>query len=63
MYIWNSVSSTRVTNGISVQVGTGSPIGVATPAFLGQTYFDNDPGTGPAFYRAIGLTSNDWLLA
>jgi len=42
--------------GTNNQSGAGSPIGVKTPAYVGQTYTDTNGG----FWQAVGLTSSDW---
>lgn len=39
------------------QEGAGSPVGVFTPAFIGQLYHDTVADT---YYRSTGLTSADW---
>lgn len=39
------------------QEGAGSPVGSATPAFIGQLYHDT---TADAYYRSTGLTAADW---
>lgn len=36
--------------------GTGSPVGVETPDYVGQTYTDLNGG----FWTAIGATNADW---
>ncbi len=41
------------TNNLS---GTGSPVGVETPNYVGQTYTDLSGG----FWTSVGLTSNSW---
>ncbi len=38
--------------------GSGSPIGVVTPGFLGQFYSDT---TTPALWEATGATNADWF--
>lgn len=38
--------------------GAGSPIGVVTPAWVGQFYTDL---AAPSLYQANGLTNNDWI--
>jgi hypothetical protein len=39
--------------------GTGSPVGVVTPTFVGQLYTDQN---GPPYglWQSTGLTSADW---
>ena len=44
--------------GTDNQSGNGSPVGVATPAYVGQTYTDL---TTPGFWTSTGLTSANWL--
>lgn len=39
------------------QSGAGSPVGVATPEFVGQLYHDT---TADTYYRSTGLTAADW---
>ena len=39
-------------------IGSGSPVGVETPDYAGQYYFDTANAT---FWVATGLTSADWL--
>lgn len=39
-------------------IGSGSPVGVETPDYSGQHYFDT---AGAALWVATGLTSADWL--
>lgn len=39
--------------------GSGSPVGVVTPACDNQIYRST---TGPGFWQATGLTNNDWIL-
>jgi len=39
------------------QSGSGSPVGIKTPAFVDQLYHDT---TADAYYRSTGLTSADW---
>src|ERR1035437_3872753 len=40
------------------QEGVGSPIGVKTPGFIGQLYYDT---IANAYYRSTGLTIADWM--
>jgi len=42
--------------GAKNQSGTGSPVGVKTPDYVGQTYTNISGG----FWQAIGLTNADW---
>jgi hypothetical protein len=44
----------------SALYGTGSPVGVVTPAFSGQLYEDNIAGV---WYRSTGTTTASWQLA
>lgn len=39
------------------QEGVGSPVGSATPAFIGQLYHDT---VADSYYRSTGLTAADW---
>lgn len=39
--------------------GAGSPVGAATPDFIGQLYHDTE---GDAYWRSTGLTSADWVV-
>lgn len=41
------------------QTGAGSPVGVATPEFIGQLYTDQTAPYG--LWQATGLTSADWI--
>lgn len=41
----------------AAQSGAGSPVGTATPAFVGQLYHDTVADT---YYRSTGLTNADW---
>ncbi len=41
------------------QSGSGSPVGVATPDYIGQWYLDTD--TPSAVWISTGLTDADWL--
>ena len=43
----------------AAQSGAGSPVGSATPAFVGQLYHDT---TADAYYRSTGLTVGDWTV-
>ena len=53
----STIDRLPVGGGGSGQTGTGSPVGVATPAFVDQLYIDT---TGPNYWRSTGLTSADW---
>ncbi len=59
--LWKIASYLWTATGLaSSQTGIGSPVGVATPAAVGQLYYDTNSDT---FWRATGLTSADWALA
>lgn len=44
--------------GFNNLIGSGSPVGVETPDYAGQYYFDTANAT---FWVATGATSADWL--
>jgi hypothetical protein len=48
-----------VGSGDNNQNGSGSPVGVATPDYVGQFYLDTD--TPLAIWISNGLTSADWI--
>lgn len=57
IYLFNQIASGQVPAACTYQSGTGSPVGTATPAFIGQLYHDTNADT---YYRSTGLTNADW---
>lgn len=49
--------SDDLANRLVYKSGTGSPVGVVTPDFIGQFYFDS---LNLFWYQATALTSNGW---
>lgn len=48
--------------GLGILTGTGSPLSVVTPDFVGQTYADDAATTGARLWVATGATSADWTV-
>lgn len=58
--VWVAFPGYTGSSGFNNQSGNGSPIGVATPNYVGQYYLKK---TSPYdVYVAIGMTNTSWLL-
>lgn len=53
------VNSKQILESLGIASGAGTPVGSATPAHVGQEYFDT---TNSDFYKATGTTSSDWAF-